>query len=89
MTNLACQCSHHLSQHLGHRTGRAGAEGCLVEGCSCGEFRATGVNRDNMGGDLEKRAHDLERRQRQLQLDIQAFKRDLKARTASREQPSR
>jgi hypothetical protein len=41
------------------------------------------------GDDLAKRTHDLERRQRQLQLDIQALKRDLTARTASREQPSR
>lgn len=39
--------------------------------------------------ELVKRTHDLERRQRQLQLDIQALKRDLTARAASREQPSR
>lgn len=36
--------------------------------------------------ELEKLAHDLERRQRQLQMDIQAFKATLKTRAARREQ---
>ena len=46
--------------------------------------------RDNMGDEyLTKRVHDLERQQRQLQLDIQALKSELKTRAASREQPSR
>ena len=57
---------------------------CLVCGKSAlpgGQFRA------NMSDEeLERRAHDLERRQRQLQLDIQALKGELKNRAARREQ---
>jgi hypothetical protein len=34
-----CVCTHELAAHLGHRTGRAGAEGCLVEECRCVKFR--------------------------------------------------
>jgi hypothetical protein len=44
------------------------------------------ANYDNIpDDDLAQRARDLERRQRQLQLDIQAFKVALKNRAASRE----
>lgn len=90
---MNCQCGHTQDSH-GQRMARRGAPRTLARACrscACEQFvEASAQNSDRMSDDdLTKRALDLERRQRQLQLEIQAFKVALKNRAASREQASR